>query len=125
MLHVHRSERADRLVEGLAEMLGEPPANPLAVEVVAVPAKGVERWVTQRLSHVLGARNGEDGVCANVRFPSPGVLVADAVAAAENGADEANLWDRGRLLWSLLDVIDDCSRQPWAAALGTRRRCTR
>jgi hypothetical protein len=40
VLHVHRSERADRLVEGLAELLRESPADPLAVEVVAVPAKG-------------------------------------------------------------------------------------
>lgn len=69
MLYVHRSERADRLVDGLADLLRRPPADPLAAEVVAVPAKGVERWVTQRLSHVLGAEGGEGGVCANVRFP--------------------------------------------------------
>ena len=55
MLHVHRSERADRLVGGLADLLRKPLGDPLAVEVVAVPARGVERWVTQRLSHVLGA----------------------------------------------------------------------
>ncbi len=122
VLHVHRSERADRLVEGLAELLRKPPADPLAAEVVAVPAKGVERWVTQRLSHVLGAAGDEDGVCANVRFPSPAALVAEAVADTDDspGIDD-NPWDRGRLLWRLLGVIDDCSHEPWAAALGTRR----
>jgi len=121
VLHVHRSERADRLVEGLAELLREPPADPVAVEVVAVPAKGVERWVTQRLSHVLGALGGEDGVCANVRFPSPAALVAEAITATDESAGEDNAWERGRLLWTLLEVIDDSGDEPWAAALGTRR----
>lgn len=41
MLHVHRCERANRLVEGLADLLRDPPADPRAVEVVAVPARGV------------------------------------------------------------------------------------
>jgi len=122
MLHVHRSERADRLVEGLGELLRKPPADPLAVEVVAVPARGVERWVTQRLSHVLGAADGEDGVCANVRFRSPAALVADALAATHDTAeDDDNPWERGRLLWTLLEVIDDCGHETWATALGARR----
>ncbi len=102
-------------------MLRKPPADPLAVEVVAVPAKGVERWVTQRLSHVLGARDGEDGVCANVRFPSPAALVAAAVEAADSHPTEDDSWERGTLLWTLLEVIDDTGHEPWAAALGTRR----
>jgi len=121
VLHVHRSERADRLVEGLADLLRKPPADPLAAEVVAVPAKGVERWVTQRLSHVLGAADGEDGVCANVRFPSPAALVSDAVTATDDSTDQDNPWERGRLLWTLLEVIDHADREPWTAALGTRR----
>ena len=55
MLHVHRAERADRLADGLAEILREPLDDPFTAEVVSVPAKGVERWLTQRLSHRLGA----------------------------------------------------------------------
>ena len=121
VLHVHRSERADRLVEALADLLREPPADPLAVEVVAVPAKGVERWVTQRLSHPLGAVDGENGVCANVRFPSPAALVAEAVAATSDTVPDDDPWDRGRLLWSLLEVLDDAGHEPWAAALASRR----
>ncbi len=44
-----------------------------------VPAKGVERWLTQRLSHRLGTGpRGGDGVCAGVRFLSPRSLVVAA-----------------------------------------------
>lgn len=49
---------------GLAHLLREPSANPLPVEVVvAVPARGVERWVTRRLLFPLR--------CPQVRVPGP------------------------------------------------------
>ena len=73
MLYVHRSERADRLVEILGDVLAEPLADPMTAEIVAVPTRGVERWLAQRLSHRLGAGpDRADGVCANVAFPFPG-----------------------------------------------------
>jgi exodeoxyribonuclease V gamma subunit len=81
-LHIHRAERADVLARVLAEVLASPQADPFAAEVVAVPAKGVERWLTQTLSGVLGAGGSGDGVCANVAFPSPSALVAEVLAAA-------------------------------------------
>ena len=83
MLHVHRSERADRLVEALGAVLDEPLEDSFAVEIVSVPARGVERWITQRLSHVLGTHPDDgDGICANVEFPHPSTLVAEALAVA-------------------------------------------
>ena len=71
MLHVHRAERADTLAEALADVLAEPAGRPFAAEVVAVPARGVERWLAQRLSHRLGAaRAGRRGVRQR-RLPLP------------------------------------------------------
>ena len=119
MLHVHRSERADSLVVALAGLLRDPPADPFAVEVVAVPAKGVERWVTQRLSHVLGAAGEEAGVCANVRFPAPAALVRQALAATSDTDPDDDPWRRGRLQWPLLEVIDECAGEDWCSALGS------
>ncbi len=118
MLHVHRSERADRLVDGLAEVLREPPTDPFAPDVVAVPAKGVERWVTQRLSHVLGASpDSADGVCANVRFPHPSALVTDVLARADGIEPDGDPWEPDRLVWPLLETIDDCASRDWCATL--------
>jgi exodeoxyribonuclease V gamma subunit len=118
VLHIHRSERADRLVYGLGELLRTPPADAFAPEVVAVPAKGVERWVSQRLSHVLGTTpDQQDGVCANVRFPHPSTLVAEALAAAAGIERDADPWDPDRLLWPLLETIDECAPEEWCATL--------
>jgi exodeoxyribonuclease V gamma subunit len=107
MLHVHRSADADVLVEGLAALLGTPVGDVFAAEIVAVPAKGVERWLAQRLSHVLGAGDGGAGVCANVLFPAPGPLLDAALAAAlPDAADDGDPWDAERLVWPLLAVLD-------------------
>ena len=72
MLHVHRAERADGLVDALQALLAAPLDDPFARELVAVPTRGMERWLTQRMSSGLGATPGRgDGICANVDFPSP------------------------------------------------------
>ncbi len=120
---MHRSARADRLAAGLAEVLRDRPGDPFAADVVAVPAKGVERWLSQRLAHVLGAAaGGADGVCANIRFPSSTAVVAEAVAAAGAApagapATDDEPWARDRMLWTLLEVIDDCASEDWCATL--------
>jgi exodeoxyribonuclease V gamma subunit len=43
VLHVHRAERADGLVEALCDLLVIPLADSFAPEVVAVPTRGMER----------------------------------------------------------------------------------
>ena len=64
-LTVHPAERTDVLADALGDLLTTPLEDPFAEEIVVVPAKGVERWLTQRLSHRLGtSSSGGDGVCA-------------------------------------------------------------
>jgi exodeoxyribonuclease V gamma subunit len=110
-LHVHRAERTDVLAEALAELLETPPADPFTQELVVVPAKGVERWLSQRLSHRLGrGARGGDGVCAGVRFVSPRSLVG---LLLELDADDP--WHPEQLVWPLLTVIDDSLDEPWCA----------
>jgi exodeoxyribonuclease V gamma subunit len=119
MLTVHRAERADRLVDALAAVLAEPVTDPFAPEVVAVPSRGIERWLTQRLSNVLGATSGRgDGVCANVQFPFPGRLVGTALQSVTGIDPAADPWLPARAVWPLLQVIDDHLADGWMAALG-------
>ena len=113
MLHVHRAERADRLVEALADVLADPPDDPFAPELVAVPTRGIERWLAQRLSHRLGVTGGDDGVCANVVFPSPADVVGRVLAVPDEDP-----WRPERLVWPLLETIDECAEEPWCAPLG-------
>lgn len=107
-VHVHVAERTDALADALAALLATPLADPFAREVVVVPARGVERWLTQRLSHRLGVgpRAG-DGVCAGVDFVTPSSLVAMLL-----DKDTEDPWDPERLAWPLLDVIDSVMGEP-------------
>ncbi len=118
MLYVHRSERADRLVEILGDVLAEPLADPMTAEIVAVPTRGVERWLAQRLSHRLGAGpDRADGVCANVVFPFPGALVNATTAAAIGIPTGADPWLPERMVWPLLELVDAHLGEPFLQPL--------
>lgn len=117
-LHIHRSERADLLVGGLARLLATTPPDPFTPDVVAVPSRGVERWIAQSLAATLGARPGhDDGVAANIEFPSPARLTRAAVAAASGLDPDGDPWDPARLAWHVLAVVDEQAPQPWATTL--------
>lgn len=114
MLHLHRAERADGLVAALADLLATGATDPFAREVVAVPTRGMERWLTQRMSLRLGASAGRaDGICANVDFPPPRRLAGDAVAAASGIDPETDPWLPERAVWPLLDVVDAALGEDW------------
>jgi len=122
MLQIHRAERADGLVEALAGLLGGATGDPFALDVVAVPTRGMERWLTQRLSDVFG-------VCANVEFPSPRRLVGDAIAVASGVDPRTDPWLPERAVWPLLEVVeaslDELAMQALAAHLGGETRRAR
>jgi exodeoxyribonuclease V gamma subunit len=115
-LVVHRSERADALVDGLGDVLSEGLVDPLQAELISVPTRGVERWLAQRLSGCLGTSPGRaDGVCANVEFPFPGRLIGGAVASATGIERDADPWLAERAVWPLLDLLDEGIDEPWLA----------
>lgn len=104
-LHLHRAERTDQLADGLGAMLAQPLADPFATELVLVPAKGVERWLSQRLSNRLG-------ICAGVQFRNPRSLIAELT-----GTTTTDPWAADAMVWPLLAVIDDSLDEPWCATL--------
>lgn len=129
-LHVHTAVRADALVDALGDLLvTSPPPDPFTPEIVAVPTRGVERWVAQRLSHRLGATSrsttlsgppdGEAGVAANLSFESPGRLVHRVVAAASGIDPDTDPWSLEHLTWHVLAAVDAAvaAGEAWAAPL--------
>ena len=113
-LHLHRAERTDLLADGLGALLGDPLDDPFAMELVLVPARGVERWLSQRLSHVLGRATGTDGVCAGVEFRNPHSLIAEITGTADHDP-----WSPDAMVWPLLEVVDASLDEPWCRPLAT------
>ncbi len=113
-IHIHRAERTDLLADGLGALLSDPLDDPFAEELVIVPAKGVERWLSQRLSHILGRGSGQDGVCAGISFRNPRSLIAEITGTADDDP-----WHPDNLVWPLLEVIDDSCKDAWCKTLAT------
>lgn len=119
MFVVHRAESGAVLAEELSRLLADPLEDPFAREIVAVPAKGVERWLTQRLSLRLGRSllagiASNDGVCANVVFPSPRQLLEDTAAEISPDLGERlAMWAPPRLTWSVLAALDANLDEDW------------
>ena len=111
-LHLHRAERTDLLADGLGALLADPLPDPFAEELVLVPARGVERWLSQRLSHMLGSSHGGDGVCAGVAFRSPGSLIAEITGTVDDDP-----WSPDAMTWPLLQTIDASLDESWCRIL--------
>lgn len=118
-LRVVRATSVAALADHLAERLrAAPPEDPFASIEVAVPSRGMERWLTQRLSGVLGATPTEAGVAANLDFPFIGGLLQRVVTATVGdpvaGGDP---WAPDRLAWPLLALLDELPDEPDLAPL--------
>ena len=114
-LQLHRAERSDRLVAGLADLLADPLPDPFAGEVVAVPTRGVERWLAQQVSNRLG-------VCAGVEFPSVRRLVADALGSVTGIDPDDDPWQPAQAVWPILAILDAAHDDPWAELLWNHLR---
>ena len=107
----------------LADLVAVPLEDPMTPEVVSVPTRGIERWLTQRLSSTLGASpGGHDGVCANIDFPFPGSLVSSALALASGTDPKADPWLPERAVWPLIEVVEEHFDDPWLAPLAQHIR---
>lgn len=117
VLTIHRAERADALIGPLAALLSDAPPDPFTPEVIAVPSKGVERWVMQQLALRLGTAGVRDGVAANIAFPSPARLAGDVMSTLAGWTPDTDPWTGSRLVWAVLAVMDECVAEPWCAML--------
>ncbi|MGD9764515.1 MAG: exodeoxyribonuclease V subunit gamma [Candidatus Binatia bacterium] len=98
-MFVHRSNRAEELVDALTELVSTPLADPFAPETIAVPGLGMARWLSLELARRLG-------VWANPAFPFPRKLI-DAVATAALGSppEAAALYAPETLVWAVADEL--------------------
>ncbi|MFQ5767918.1 MAG: exodeoxyribonuclease V subunit gamma, partial [Acidobacteriota bacterium] len=103
-MFVHRSNRAERLLEELADLVARAAGGPIEPEYIVVQGRGMERWLALELARKLG-------VWANAVFLFPRAMVQKALGAVlgpsgredERFPPEAMLWSLARLLPELKD----------------------
>ncbi|MBW9210109.1 exodeoxyribonuclease V subunit gamma [Mumia sp. zg.B21] len=111
-INVHRGDQPETLVREFATMLRDDPSDVFTPEVVVVPARGVERWLAQQLSHALGTTAGDDGVAAGLEIMAPQSLISMLL-----GRDRVDPWQADRLVWPTLEAIDELTGTPHFDAL--------
>ena len=110
-MHVHRSNRIERLVDGLAEVVGAPLTDPCARECIVVQGRGMERWLAMQLARRLG-------VWANPDFPFPRRVLQRAVAAVlGEAAAPTPAFEPEQLLWELAALLPALLARPAFAPL--------
>jgi exodeoxyribonuclease V gamma subunit len=106
VLHIHRSDRADPLLAVLTDVVSEPTVDALVPEIVCVPSRGIERWISQGIATKLG-------VSANTRYPSPQALVEQVIAESTGRDRVDDPWVNGQLLWGIGTAIDAHMGSSW------------
>lgn len=98
-MYVHRSNRAEVLVEVLAEVVAPRLPDPMARECIVVQGRGMERWLSMELAQRMG-------VWANPDFPFPRHLILRTLT------DLLDLGDRPQppfepevMMWSVADLL--------------------
>jgi len=104
-LHIHRSTRAEDLVESLARVLDYPLGDPMQRDCVVVHSSGLERWLQMRLAQ-------RHGVCANVWFCHPHELVGAALAAVLGDDSDTSAWTADRIGWAVLASLPELAGEP-------------
>ncbi len=112
-LKVHVAPHPDALVALLVDQLADPPEDPFAPELIAVPTRGIERWLTQQIAAGLAARGVGDGIAANIDFPSPWRLVREVLLAVPQVAASVDAWQGPDLIAHVLGAVDVHSSEPW------------
>ena len=105
-MHIHKSNRAEALVDELAAGLASAPLSPLEADVIVVPSAAVGRWLSVELSERLG-------VWANPSFPFPRTFlerVLDVTLDEEPGASA--VFEPSVLRWSIADALEQLRGHP-------------
>lgn len=112
MLVLHRSNRAELLIDALTELVRTPAGGALAAECIAVQGHGMERWLSMQLARRLG-------VWANPDFPFPRHLIERILSAhrAARRDAEHDPFAPEIMKWTIHARLPDLIDQPAFAPL--------
>jgi len=106
MLNVYRSNRMERLVDALADVLRVPPLDPAAPEWISVQSQGMRAWLGQQLAERFG-------VFANVRMPFPRGLVELLLSRALGERGRVSpVFEESSLAWSIMAELPALLTRP-------------
>ena len=99
-MKVHRSNRVERLLDALVEVVAEPVPDPLQPECIVVQSGGMATWLSMQLSQRFGVFAGAD-------FPFPRRFVHGVFEAVlDEPASGIEAFTGPRMLWTILAELE-------------------
>ncbi|MDD9937087.1 MAG: exodeoxyribonuclease V subunit gamma, partial [Myxococcales bacterium] len=108
-MFLYRSNRSERLVRRLAEVVSGP-RDPFEAETIVVQSRGMERWLAMQLSDRLG-------VWAHADFPFPRALIERAASAVLGPAEGGEAFGEEALTWAVARHLPPLLKDPAFAPL--------
>ncbi|MEW5909750.1 MAG: exodeoxyribonuclease V subunit gamma [Thermodesulfobacteriota bacterium] len=116
-LTIYTSNRMERLVEQLAEIVRAPVSSPSFPEVIVVQSKGMERWISMGLARL-------NGICANTVFPFPKSFLKNLFRIYFKEISSLDLFDPRVMTFRIMSLLENRIRTkefaPLAAYLQDR-----
>ena len=110
-MYLYRSNRMERLVGVLAEVVARPLPSPLQSETIVVQSRGMQRWLSMELATRLG-------VWQNCRFPFPRAIIQEAFEAVLGESEPGpSPYERETLTWSVARLLPGSAEHPAFAAV--------
>ncbi|MEJ2481237.1 MAG: exodeoxyribonuclease V subunit gamma [Acidihalobacter sp.] len=110
MFHIHHSNRTELLLDALAQVCAEAPADPFEAETVVVQNPGMARWLALGIAE-------RSGVAANLEFPLLASFVWRVYETQFDDLPDHSPLDREILLWRLMALLPEQLEDPAYAPL--------
>ncbi len=96
--HIYHSNRMEKLVDCLAEIVSIPSGDPLVPEIIIIQSQGMERWLNRELSKRLG-------VWANPYFPFPKKFTEDILRHVFPDRPNSTQFNPEMMAWRLMSIL--------------------
>ncbi|HEY9162501.1 MAG TPA: exodeoxyribonuclease V subunit gamma [Desulfomonilia bacterium] len=109
-LYLHSGNSLSRLSERLTDIIRiNPPETPLEPETILVQSRGMQRWLSMRLSEGLG-------IASNFRFPFPNAFINELFERVLGSAPDKR-YAPERLLFAVMGIIEAAGEEKIFKAL--------
>ena len=102
-IHLHSSNRLERLADSFAEILRSDPLPPLQNETVLVQSRGMARWLAMETANRLS-------IWSNVDCPFPNTFINDIYKLLLPGLPDVSPYDKEYILWHLMDILPEATK---------------
>ena len=104
-IHLHSSNRLERLADSFAGLLQSDPLPPLQKETVLVQSRGMARWLAMETASRLK-------IWSNFDCPFPNAFINKIFKLVLPDISDVKPFDKEYILWHLMNIFSETKEEP-------------